>query len=413
MAVNMYGNISGFSYRPAEINLFEIAKQQENKQPVRFCDTEAGKNMPGIKVNISEEGLRALHGSKLPGSVNIKEQQEQLKYYSEHQPIDSFENQLSRKMYEGIAKIEGNNPNKTITISDKENALMTGFKEIADEIFAGYEAGNRVRFVQDIESEDGYRKLSKEDELSLLKQEFDKFVENRFGEEHQKQAEEVAKTINSFQQVKLQMGITDIREYTPEKIPKGFVEKLQNNSSQYISNVFDDEISKTLSITSSGIQQGSRAERESIISESTVQLEGRNKIFDLTDEEACILKSFRLEEYFGIRERMKNEDINAYNELVKAEISADEKTDPSEKFKVYAKAYNWAYGDVFDRIHKENPNVDIYVKSPGTEENHNYQMRNDRKSIVLSTDEIKLLQSNKETDKDAQEELWNTILEKL
>ena len=135
MAVNMYGNISGFSYRPTEINLFEIAKQQENKQPVRFCDTEAGKNMPGIKVNISEEGLRALHGSKLPGSVNIKEQQEQLKYYSEHQPIDSFENQLSRKMYEGIAKIEGNNPNKTITISDKENALMTGFKEIADEIF--------------------------------------------------------------------------------------------------------------------------------------------------------------------------------------------------------------------------------------------------------------------------------------
>ena len=40
-------------------------------------------------------------------------------------------------------------------------------------------------------------------------------------------------------------------------------------------------------------------------------------------------------------------------------------------------------------------------------------MRNDRKSIVLSTDEIKLLQSNKENDKDAQEELWNAILEKL
>ena len=87
--------------------------------------------------------------------------------------------------------------------------------------------------------------------------------------------------------------------------------------------------------------------------------------------------------------------------------------DPSETFKVYAKAYNWAYGDVFDRIHKENPDVDIYVRSPGTPENHNFQMRNNRTSLVISTDEIKLLQSKKESDKDAQETLWNTILEKI
>ena len=46
-------------------------------------------------------------------------------------------------------------------------------------------------------------------------------------------------------------------------------------------------------------------------------------------------------------------------------------------------------------------------------ESHNYQMRNNRTSIVLSTDEIKLLQSKKETDKDAQEKLWNSILERI
>ena len=82
-------------------------------------------------------------------------------------------------------------------------------------------------------------------------------------------------------------------------------------------------------------------------------------------------------------------------------------------FKAYAKAYNWAYGDIFNKIHKENPDVDIYVKSSGTPESHNYQMRNNRTSIVLSTDEIKLLQSKKETDKDAQEKLWNSILERI
>ena len=76
-------------------------------------------------------------------------------------------------------------------------------------------------------------------------------------------------------------------------------------------------------------QQLGRAEKEEFIAKSTVQLEGAYRKFDLTDSEACILKSFRLEEYYDIRERMKNEDR-----------------------------------DVFDRIHKENPDVDIYVKSP-------------------------------------------------
>ncbi|MCR4990346.1 MAG: hypothetical protein K6A38_05710 [Lachnospiraceae bacterium] len=92
---------------------------------------------------------------------------------------------------------------------------------------------------------------------------------------------------------------------------------------------------------------------------------------------------------------------------------ADKNSDPSEKFKVYAKAYNWAYGDVFDRIHNENPDVDIYVKSSGMPENHNYQMSKNRISLIISTDEIRLLQSNKENDKKAQEELWNRILEKI
>ena len=180
-----------------------------------------------------------------------------------------------------------------------------------------------------------------------------------------------------------------------------------------ISNAFDDEVAATLSISSSGVAQASRAEREDIIRQSIVQLDGGYRKFNLTDEEACILKSFRLEEYYDIRNRMKNEDINAYNDLVKSEEIADKNSDPSEKFKVYAKAYNWAYGDVFDSIHKENSDVDIYVRSPGTEENHNYQMRNNRISLIISTDEIKLLQSKNDNDKKAHEELWNKILEKI
>ena len=70
MPVNLFGNING-TYQPPQINVFELAKQQNNK-PVRFNETELGKNNPVVKVNISKEGLMALHGSKLPGSIDIK-----------------------------------------------------------------------------------------------------------------------------------------------------------------------------------------------------------------------------------------------------------------------------------------------------------------------------------------------------
>ena len=62
MPVYLYGNANG-TYQPPNIDVFALAKAQNNK-PVMFKDTEAGKNMPPVKVNISAEGLRALHGTK-------------------------------------------------------------------------------------------------------------------------------------------------------------------------------------------------------------------------------------------------------------------------------------------------------------------------------------------------------------
>ena len=48
-----------------------------------------------------------------------------------------------------------------------------------------------------------------------------------------------------------------------------------------------------------------------------------------------------------------------FQDFLKAEVVAKKDSDPSTQFKLYAKAYDWAYGDVFDRIHKENPDVDM------------------------------------------------------
>ena len=95
MPINLYGNING-TYQPPQINLLDSVKPQNS--PVRYNETEVGKNNPVVKVNISKEGLRALHGSKLPGSVDIKAEQERIRFASDHQPTESYYTRMSREM---------------------------------------------------------------------------------------------------------------------------------------------------------------------------------------------------------------------------------------------------------------------------------------------------------------------------
>lgn len=232
MAIHLYGNVNG-TYQKSNIDLFEMAKKQNN-QPVRFCDTEAGENVPAIKVNISEEGLRALHGSKMNGSVDIQKQTEELRYISEHQPVESFANRLSRAMLNSYIQLSGSGLEEGVTIQKKADILMNEFRGICDEITSGYQEGNRVRFVADPTTEDGYRKLSQEEELSLLLTEFGDFVEWRFGKEHQEQSIKVTNAINDFQKIKQELGYGEIKYYEPEYIPDGFVENLLKVANQYV-----------------------------------------------------------------------------------------------------------------------------------------------------------------------------------
>ena len=234
MAVHLYGNVNG-TYQKPNIDLFEIAKQQNN-QPVRFCDTEAGRNIPAIKVNISEEGLRALHGSKMKGSVDIQKQTEELRYISEHQPVESFTNRLSRGMQDSYVQFTEDNSDEKLTIQKKGEILLEEFRGICDEITSGYKEGNRVRFIGDSTTEDGYRRLSKDDELSILLSEFGDFVEGRFGKEHQEQSIKVANAVNDFQKVKQELGYGEIKYYEPEYIPDDFMENLLKAANQYVDN---------------------------------------------------------------------------------------------------------------------------------------------------------------------------------
>ena len=232
MIVSMYGNING-TYQKPNIDLLETAKKQNN-QLMRFCDTEVGKNAAVIKVDISAEGLRALHGSKLKGSVDLEKSMEGIRFVSEHQPIENITNRLSRVMQNSYLQITDDNSGEGISIQKKADVLLGEFKSICDEIVSGYEGGSRARFIEDSTSADGYRKLTKDDELSIVLSEFEEFVEKRFGKKHQEESVKVTEIVNSLQKVKQEMGCEDIRYYEPEYIPNDFVEKLLKTASEYI-----------------------------------------------------------------------------------------------------------------------------------------------------------------------------------
>ena len=234
MPINLYGNING-TYQPPQINLLDSVKPQNS--PVRYNETEVGKNNPVVKVNISKEGLRALHGSKLPGSVDIKAEQERIRFASDHQPTESYYTRMSREMNNALEqKREENNGN--LTIEDRENAIMNSFKSIADEIVSGYDNGTRIRFVEDSDSEDGYRKLTKEDELEILQKEFDDLSEAKFGKKHQEEAEAIAKSLDALHKIMEENGKASVhKKYEPVKIPDDFLERLLRKSRMFIANL--------------------------------------------------------------------------------------------------------------------------------------------------------------------------------
>lgn len=217
MSVNLFGNIDGVKYEPFKIDLFEMAKKQNNPR-IQLKDTEWGKDLPNVKLEISEEGLRALHGSRLKGSVDLEEMEKENEWIHDHQPIDSFYFKIRSMETAYLEKKENSGELQSKhSVIEKGKSILKGFAVLHDEVVRGYDTGYRVRFVADESSEDGYKKLSKEDELQILQNDFKEFIERRFGIDRQRENENVAEAINRFRGHKY---------YEPEKIPVDFADRM-------------------------------------------------------------------------------------------------------------------------------------------------------------------------------------------
>jgi len=406
MGIALYGNINGYTYRPPQLNLLDSAKSQ-NSNPTTV--SSAYPDMPAVEVNISEEGLKALHGSKLPGSADPFETAAQIAYMSEHQPIESYESKFSQMI---PSSYEMNERGEAVyvhhTNEEKIAALSEGFKSLVDEINKGYDEGTRVRFVEDPTSEDGFRKLTREEELEILQQEFDDFVDSRFGKERAAEDAKIKESLDALQELKKSLGRGEVKEYKLEALSDEEAEGLKTKLKSYIG--------ANGKIAVPEMTEEQKTEREAKIKafqESIVYYEESPFKINITRDECNIMMSFEPEEYSGIIERMKKDAPDTYTKHKTALDEAKANGDTSGVFREYAGAYKWAYGDIFDKIHEKEPNVDIYIKSASTTKDYDYHFINNSKSLVISTDEFKLLQSKNPKDSEKQEKLWLDIFDRI
>lgn len=405
MGIALYGNINGYTYRPPQLNLLDSAKSQ-NSNPTTVAS--AYSDMPAVEVNISEEGLKALHGSKLPGSADPFETAERIAYMSEHQPIESYESKFSQMI---PSSYEMNERGEAVyvhhTNEEKIAALSEGFKSLVDEINKGYDEGTRVRYVEDPTSEDGFRKLTREEELDILQQEFDDFVDSRFGKERAAEDAKIKESLDALQELKKSLG-RETKEYK--------LEALSDEDAQWLKDKMKGYVGANGKITVPEMTEEQKAEREAKIKafqESIVYYEESPFKINITRDERNIMMSFEPEEYSSIIERMKKDAPDTYAKHRTALEEARANGDTSGVFREYAGAYKWAYGDIFDKIHEKEPDADIYIKSASTTKDHDYHFINNSKRLVISTDEMKLLQSKNPKDADKQEKLWLDIFDRI
>lgn len=141
--------------------------------PQNAASKDVKKGEP-IKIDISKEGREqyrkslSAHNQEKMDLGSVKAQKNIIKHLS----MDSdFESKFHKEaeMMSAAAKEKGT----TMSIQGKAENYFSTYAKMYDEIVQGYEAGTRETYVSE---EGGYRKLTKEEELSVLDKAFGKIA---------------------------------------------------------------------------------------------------------------------------------------------------------------------------------------------------------------------------------------------
>lgn len=194
------------------------------------------------------------------------------------------------------------------------------------------------------------------------------------------------------------MNVTNSRLMTAADLPVGYAEKLKE------------------SIKKLDLKNRKNPNEGSILPTTEPADTGLRK-WKLSTKESNLLTGFRLEEYVDLIRKMQASDPEAYKSHLKNLQDAEDRGDTGAKVSEYTKPYIWAYGDILDIFYKDNPDLDVFIRSAGTPQDYEfrgeYHKKNHRRYLIISTDEIKLLQSKNLNNKDKQDRLWKELWNRI
>ncbi len=148
-----------------------------NNSYEKETNTTQSENDNTVKLSISQEGIESyrkkFHESGLQtedGKV-IEKKQDFIKQAKNSIFANYYENELAKKANTLKEQREHTN---TYSLSNKVEDYVKAYANLYDEIVQGYKNGTRERYVEDENSNTGFRKMTMEEELNSLDKAFQK-----------------------------------------------------------------------------------------------------------------------------------------------------------------------------------------------------------------------------------------------
>ena len=162
-------------------NLFSYSNSKQGEQMQRLAEHPKMKELEGVTVTFSKEGISALHGQQLKGAVDVEEMKrmEEILPKLSMNPSDEFYWAMREDMSKSMQAIKENKGN--YGFDDLLSVRMAAYANQYDSLVQAHEDGSRDVYVCDGEDENGklqFHKLSIEEDIACLDAAFSRIAES-------------------------------------------------------------------------------------------------------------------------------------------------------------------------------------------------------------------------------------------
>lgn len=182
MSVNIDGNINQINTENSWFQNWKNGNSQEKEK-----DTLQPKTENAVKITFSRDGMESYRKKLQESGKNEENGKVIVKPAALKQASKAiFENHYNCELTKEVEKLkEQRISGSTYSLSNKAEDYVRAYGNLYDEIVQSYQNGTREIYVEDKNSETGFRKLTMEEELSSLDKAFqqaadreDAFVKN-------------------------------------------------------------------------------------------------------------------------------------------------------------------------------------------------------------------------------------------